>query len=250
MQVIVDELLTHYEIAGEGKLVLLLHGWGDNLKGLATLQAALASTYQVLALDLPGFGQTQAPKSAWDLDDYATFVENSLKKIEAGDTFSIVGHSNGGALAIRSLAIHKLTAEKLVLLAASGIREGRSIKLLLLKVLATVGKIATVWMPRRYRNNLRKSLYKTAGSDALVVEGMRETFDKVVRQDVQQDAAGLSLPTLLIYAENDDAVPLSDGRKYNQLIKSSELVVVPGAGHFLHLDEPQIVVTAIEGFLA
>ncbi len=249
MQIVVDGLLTQYKLAGKGKLVLLLHGWGDNSQGLAGLQASLAKDYHLAALDLPGFGQTQRPETVWNLDDYAQYLKHFLGKLELGQPYAVIGHSNGGALAIRAIALGSVQPKKLVLLAASGIRSGGSITRIILKVIAKTGDVATLWLPEHYRQGLRKSLYGAAGSDMLVVPELQETFKQTVRQDVQADAAALKLPTLLVYAANDQAVPAADGRKYNKLIKNSRLHVIEHAGHFLHTDQPAEVNSLIRDFL-
>lgn len=249
MQIVVNELLTRYETAGNGRVVLLLHGWGDSLNGMAGLQKALAGNYQVISVDLPGFGQTQAPQAAWNLDNYAEFVAAFLKKLGVQELYAVVGHSNGGALAIRAVSLGALAPQKLVLLAAAGIRTSHGGRRLLLKIIAKAGNIATIWLPERYRRALRKSLYGVAGSDMLVAPHLQETFKITVRQDVQADAAQITLPTLLIYAEDDRAVPLLDGQKYNKLIKNSTLKVLPG-GHFVHIDNAEVVRQAVGEFLA
>jgi pimeloyl-ACP methyl ester carboxylesterase len=248
MQIIVDDLLTNYQLSGKGKLVLLLHGWGDSSKGVAILNGQLSKQYRVLSVDLPGFGASQAPKSVWDLDNYSTFLSSLLTKLELPQPYAVIGHSNGGALAIRGTSLGSIKPDKLVLLAASGIRSGQQPKRLLLKVLAKTGNVATLWMPERYRAGLRSSLYGAAGSDMLVAPQLEETFKKLVRQDVQADAAKLQIPTLLIYGEDDRAVPLEDGKKYNELIKNSELKILD-AEHFVHLDQPDEVLQAIREFL-
>jgi pimeloyl-ACP methyl ester carboxylesterase len=230
-------------------LVLLLHGWGDNIKSLAHLQQTLAAHYQVLALDLPGFGGTDMPPESWDLDNYAHFVRAALEKLELGQPYAVIGHSNGGALAIRALSLKTLRPDKLVLLAASGVRTNQRGKRLLLKIIAKTGDVATLWLPERYRQALRKRLYGAAGSDLLAAPHLEETFKRTVRQDVQADAAVLDLPTLLVYAADDDAVPLADGRQYQELIKDSRLEVIQAAGHFVHLDQPAQVEALIEEFL-
>lgn len=249
MNIVVDDLLTNYQLQGKGKLVLLLHGWGDSLKGLHDLAGVLSGKYQVLALDLPGFGGTQGPKIAWDLDDYSRFVAATLKKLELPQPYAVVAHSNGGALSVRAISLGELKPAKLVLMAASGVRTNNPIKRAFIKLIAKTGNIATVWMPERYRRALRKSLYGVAGSDMLVVPELQDTFKKTVRQDVQADAAAINLPTLLIYAADDDAIPLADGKQYHSLIKDSRLEVIPGSGHFIHLDQPQKVTGLIEEFL-
>ena len=248
MNIVVDELLTHYELQGHGRSVLVLHGWGDNLLGLAGFAKDLATSYQVISLDLPGFGSTQAPAEVWDLDNYSAFVKNFLDKINL-KPYAVVGHSNGGALAIRATATATLAPQKLVLLAASGIRSGQSAKRLALKVVAKTGNAATIWLPKATRQKLRKKLYGTVGSDLLVVEHLQETFKKTVRQDVQADAAKLTIPTLLIYSDQDKAVPIADGHTYQKLIKNSQLEIITGASHFVHLDQPSKVANLIKAFL-
>jgi len=249
MQVVVNDLVTNCELSGTGSRVLLLHGWGDSIRGLHQLQTDLAEHFQVLAIDLPGFGSTEVPKSVWNLDDYGDFIAAVLKKLEFQQPYSVIGHSNGGAVAIRAIALNSLKPEKLVLIAASGIRPPRQAKRLFFAVLAKVGNAATIWMPERYRSALRKSLYKAAGSDMLVAPQLQETFKKTVRQDVQDDARTITVPTLLIFADNDPAVPSNSGQRYNELIKNSELKVIENAGHFIHIDQAEKVNELIEGFL-
>jgi len=81
MQVVVDSQLVQYAAQGKGELVLILHGWGDSSLGWRDLTAELAKKYQVIAVDLPGFGGSEAPKEAWDLSNYARFVQHFLQKI-------------------------------------------------------------------------------------------------------------------------------------------------------------------------
>ncbi len=249
MQVVVDDLITNCELAGTGKLVLLLHGWGDSLQGLSELQAALAKHYKVLAVDLPGFGSTQAPKSVWDLDDYSHFLNALLKKLDQGETYAVIGHSNGAALAIRATSLGLLKPKRMILLAAAGVRNNHNAKRFAFKVMAKTGNAATLLLPDRYRQALRKSLYAAAGSDLLVMPQLQETFKKTVRQDVQADAGKITAPTLLIYAKNDTQVPLSSGQRYHQLIADSRLEIIDDAGHFVHRDQPAKITSLIEGFL-
>jgi pimeloyl-ACP methyl ester carboxylesterase len=246
---VVDGLLTNYELSGQGKLVLLLHGWGDSSTGLRDLAAELAKQCQVLAVDLPGFGKTQMPETAWDLDNYAKFLNSLLVKLKLDQPYAVIGHSNGGALAVRAISLGEIKPTKLILMAASGVRTNNKLKRLILKFIAKTGNIATIWLPERYRRNLRKSLYGAAGSDMLVAPHLQDTFKKTVRQDVQGDAAALDLPTLLIYAANDDAIPVADGKQYHSLIGGSQLEIVADAGHFVHLDQPQKVFKLIGDFL-
>ncbi len=249
MQVVVDSLLTEYSRAGKGKTVLVLHGWGDNSKGWHQIQEKLAAQFDVVVPDLPGFGGTQPPPETWGLNEYAAFVQDFIKKIRLR-VFAIVAHSNGGAIAIRGLAKGVLQAERLVLLDSAGIRNQYKGRNKALRIITKTGKVITKPLPATVKKRLRRKVYDTVGSDMLVVENLQETFKRVVTDDVQADAAKLHMPTLIMYGEDDLDAPARYGRLFHNLIAGSKFEIVPEAGHFVHLDEPDIVLKNIEGFLA
>lgn len=248
MQIVVDQLLTSYQLSGSGKTLVLLHGWGDSSQSSAALQAQLAKHYQVLALDLPGFGGTQPPAAAWGLSHYAAFVAAVLQKLEM-KPYAIIGHSNGGAIALRGLAEGDLKAKKLVLLASAGIRNQYNGRKRVLRVAAKTGKVLTKPLPARLQQKLRSKVYKTIGSEMLVAEHMQETFKLVVTDDVRGDAARVTIPTLLIYGYDDTATPTEHGELLQAALGHSELHVIPKAGHFVYLDQPAIVTSLVEEFL-
>jgi pimeloyl-ACP methyl ester carboxylesterase len=249
MQIVVDSLLTHYEVRGEGKVVLLLPGWGDTTKSFRTLQAQLSTHYKTIALDLPGFGQTEAPKTVWGLDDYAQFIASFLGKARMTNVWAVVGHSNGGAIAIRGVSHQVIPAQRLVLMASAGIRGLHKKRLTTIRIITKAGKIITKPLPQSLQRQLRQKVYERVGSDMLVVEHLKETFKRIVAEDVREDATSLALPTLLIYGDQDGATPLSYGQEYARLVTHSTLEVIPGGTHFLQLDYPQEVANLIKRFL-
>lgn len=250
MQVIVDSLLVNYQRSGsKAKTVLLLHGWGDSLKTFAGLQKALSEDFTVVSLDLPGFGGSQAPPRAWGLQEYAELAAAFLRKITVPALYAVVGHSNGGAVAIYGLAHNILKAQKLVLLGAAGIRDQQKGRRQALNALAKTGRAATAWLPASQQQKLRQKLYTAAGSDLLTVPHMQETFKKIVNQDVQAEAAQLKLPTLLIYGQDDTETPPAYGERYQNLISGSTLEVISGSGHFVHQEQPQLIQNLVQEFL-
>jgi pimeloyl-ACP methyl ester carboxylesterase len=249
VKVVVNNLMINYSLSGQGKTVLLVHGWGDNINGLSGLIKDLSKSYQVIAIDMPGFGDSENPREPWGLSNYAGLLKDFLSKVGIRDLYAAIGHSNGGAVLLRATALPTIQPQKLVLLATAGVRTGHKTKRLMLKTLAKTGNVATIWMPERYRQGLRKSLYGAAGSDELAVPELKETFRRVVREDVQADAKKIKQSTLLIYAADDKAVPLSTGQTYNSLIKGSKLEVITHSGHFVHIDQPEQTLSLIRGFL-
>lgn len=248
MQVVVNDILTTYDKSGKGPMILLLHGWGDSGGTFKQLGAGLQSSHTVIIPDLPGFGQTEIPPKAWNLDDYAGFVQAFLVKIESSPKI-IIAHSNGGALAIRGLSQGVLETDKLVLLASAGIRDKQGLRRFSLKLIAKAGKLATFWLPVAHKQRLQKKFYGTVGSDMLVVPHLQETFKTTVRQDVQEDAKRLKLPTLLIYGSKDKATPPHYGELFKRLISGSRLEVIKDAEHFVHQDQPEKVAELIREFL-
>ncbi len=250
MQVVVNGLVVHYEVTGKGPLVLILHGWADESKNWRQVARELAKDNQVLIPDLPGFGGSERPNEPWGLDDYAKFVSDFLRKIQAGTVYAVIGHSNGGAIAVRGLANQSFTAEKLVLLASAGIRSEYKGRKAVLRYIAKIGKQFALVLPRSIQHKLRRKLYTTIGSDMLVAEGLQETFKKVVTDDIRNDAAKITVPTLLLYGDQDVSTPLRYGRMLQAAIKGSRLEVLPGAGHFVPRDAYDKTMAAIKRFLS
>jgi len=241
--------MTNYLKAGSGKrVIVMLPGWGDTSKTFASLMNDLKVDYTVLAPDLPGFGGTQAPDTAWDLDDYAAFVSAWLKKIDVKKVDGLVGHSHGGATAIYGLGNDLLKADKLILLASAGIRNQKRAQKKLFMVGAKTAKLPMMLLPARQREKLRRKFYGAAGSELLLLPHMQDTFKKIIAQDVQASASRVNVPTLLVYGSRDRATPIKDGHILNRAIRGSRLEVV-GAGHFVHQDEPEVVAKLVKNFL-
>jgi pimeloyl-ACP methyl ester carboxylesterase len=228
---------------------VVLHGWADSSAGLRGLCSSLSKHYDVIAIDLPGFGGTAAPQVAWGLNEYVAFIQHFLAKIGVKNVTSFIGHSNGGAMAIRGLAEGKLSAEKVILLASAGIRNVYKGRNRVLRVMAKTGKVFTMPLPSSVKKKIRRKVYKTIGSDMLVAEHMQETFKRVVTDDVRTDAAQLTMPVLLVYGEDDEATPVWYGEQFHELMVDSTLEILPGAGHFVHLDRPGDVEKAVKDFL-
>lgn len=249
MQVIVDDLLVSYERFGKGKkTILFLHGWADPSDTFNELITKLQDDYSIIILDLAGFGNSQHPPKPWDIPDYAKYVSGFISKTEI-TPHAIVGHSNGGAIAINAFSSDLVSAKKLILLASSGIRSIDSFKKTIYMLLAKPAKFVLLPLPKDVQKRLKKSIYQKIGSDLYAAEHMAETFKKVVNYDIQKDAKKVSVPTLLIYGDLDWITPVRHGKTLNKLISNSKMEIVHGAGHFLHQNKASEVADKIRTFL-
>jgi pimeloyl-ACP methyl ester carboxylesterase len=248
MRIIVDGLATNYEQTGSGRTLLILPGWAGKSSDWKLIGSSLSKKFEVITLDLPGFRVTESPKEPWGLDNYAVFISDFLTKINVVP-YAIIGHSNGGAISIRGVSSSALKPQKLVLLASAGIRGEYKGRNRALRMIAKTGKVFTMPLPKSTKNKIRSKVYKTIGSDMLVAEHLQDTFKKIIGDDVRQDAAKITIPTLLIYGEADEQTPVKYGELFHEAILGSTLEILPGAGHFAFQDRETDVTISIKEFL-
>jgi pimeloyl-ACP methyl ester carboxylesterase len=247
MHIAVQGIQASYTRHQNGKkTVLCLHGWGDSSESYAKLARDLKG-FDVACLDLPGFGGSEAPPNIWGLNDYIVFVADFIRELKL-DVFMVIGHANGGALAIRGLADNYFTAEKLVLLSSAGIYRPNSFRNSALRVVAKSGKLILHIMPEKAHGRVKESFTKRIGSNFMVSGQMKETFRRVVRDDVLEDAHKILQPTCLIYGDRDHATPQAYGALFADTIHDSQFHVLQGTGHFVHLEQPEEVAKIITAF--
>ncbi len=249
MNVVVNGLMTNYHKVGSGKVVVCLPGWGNTITSFSKLIEELQDNYTVLALDLPGFGGTQEPPTAWGLEDYANFVAAWLDKIGVKNVFAIIGHSYGGATAIYGVGKRVLKPKKLILLSSAGVRNKKSLRRKVIRAAAKTAKIPLKLLSSRQRNKLRRKTYEALGSDMLQLPHMEQTYKRIIGEDVQAVARSIKVPTLLVYGTKDESTPAEDGRILSTEIAGSKLEVIEGGGHFLHQEESAVVIKLTLDFL-
>ena len=246
MKVIVKGLATEYSDEGSGPTILMLHGWGDSLHSFDALVQCLGE-YRVVRLDLPGFGHTELPRGNWDVGDYARFVAEFCEKIAIKPEFAL-GHSFGGRVLIKSIANNILLPKKLVLVASAGVADREKLQNNAFAYVAKVGKLFLKPFPRSWYLNLRRELYKVSGGDYVSAGALSETFIKVIQEDLSRNASQITIPTLLVWGEDDIVTPLPEGKKLNHLIRDSHIKIFPGAGHFVHKEKSEDVAALIKEF--
>lgn len=252
MQVLINGQLVSYADEGKGKVLVLLHGWGARLSTFDELAKQLRSEYRVIRLDFPGFGGSPKPSDDWGVGEYAALTSAFLKKIGVTKVYALLGHSFGGRVIIKGVATGSLVADKVVLLNAAGPRPKDAPRRALFKVIAKIGKAVTA-MPglRGLRKGLRKKLYEAAGAtDYLNAEAMKPIFLNTVNEDLTSWLENVTLPALLLWGEGDKDVPVKTAELMQGLLPHATLVVLPEAGHFSYLDQPQAALSHIREFLA
>lgn len=219
--------------------VVMLHGWGAHIDLVWPLAKVLAPQgYRVYAFDLPGFGESDPPPEAWSVHDYVRFVLAYLDH-HGLERVYLFGHSFGGRLGLILGAEHPERIMKVVLADAAGIRTpvpiASRVRLGLYKgVRDGLKSIGMGRLSDRLRNWYNDRYGSTDFQAASGV--MRETFVRVVGEDLRDYARRVTVPTLLLWGDQDTDTPLWQGRLLEKLIPDAGLVVYVGAGHYSYLE--------------
>ncbi len=231
----INGLKIAYQVAGEGDVVLLLHGWGGEAASFQPVFEWLAHSHKVYALDLPGFGKSQVPPTAWNTSNYAQFVIAFLEKFRIRKAH-FIGHSFGGRISIIVSAEYPEKVDKLILVDSAGIKPRRTTKYYLRVGLAKIGK--SLRRCGKYGTLIADAVSVRAGSKDYQNAGdMRATLVKVVNQDLRSLLPRITASTLLIWGEDDKDTPVSFGQIMEKEIPDAGLVVLKEAGHFSYLDQ-------------
>lgn len=244
----IENIKVAYQVNGSGEPVVLLHGWGGEANSFKPVFDWLSNSYKVYAIDLPGFGLSEIPATAWDATDYARFLSAFFQKLDIVKAH-LIGHSYGGRISIVLAAEEPNLVDKLILVDSAGLIPPRKPKYYLRVIVAKIGRLFRIG--GNFGNRIAEFLLKIVGSKDYQEAGpMRATLVKSVKQDLRSLLPKIKASTLLIWGENDKDTPISSGRVMSEEIPNSELVILKDAGHFSYLDQFPQFCNVVGNFLA
>ena len=238
MKINVKDVDINYIQYGEGKDILLLHGWGQNIEMMRFLGDNFSSKFRVTILDLPGFGESGEPTYDWSISDYSDMLEIFVNKLNIKKPI-IIGHSFGGRLAIRYSSNHPI--EKLVLLGAPCIRVETKLPLYIkiLKYLKTLP----------FLDSFGEYMIKYIGSRDYNAASpiMRKVLVNTVNEDLSNYAKQIEEPTLLIWGDRDTEAPVEEAKELEKIMIDAALIILPGS-HYAYIENLQQVVNILNNF--
>ena len=239
MKIKIDNINVNYIQYGEGKDVLLLHGWGQNIQMMKPIGDNLCRNHRITIIDFPGFGESDEPLVPWTIRDYAVLVEKLVKELEIKKPV-VMGHSFGGRVAIYFSADNPI--EKLVLFGSPCIREETALPLSvrILKKLKTLPGLDK--LGEKMKKYIGSRDYKAASPI------MRQTLVNVVNEDLASYARRIEEPTLLIWGENDTEAPVEGAKKLEKIMIDAGLIILPGT-HYAYLENLGQVITILNNFI-
>jgi pimeloyl-ACP methyl ester carboxylesterase len=246
---LVKGLNINYTETGEGKTMVLLHGWGSSLQVFEKIQQYFEPNFHVIAIDLPGFGKCEEPKEVWGVEEYTQFIEEFFRVKNISNPI-LAGHSYGGRISI--LYSSRNPVLKLILLDSAGIKPSRSLEYYI-KVYSfkAARKTLPFLVGRSKAQEITEGYRKKAGStDYNNASGiMRQILVKSVNEDLKRVMPLIKAPTLLIWGENDTATPVGDGQTMEKLIPNAGLVVLKNVGHFSFIEKLHEFLIILDNFL-
>lgn len=237
---------TAYIEAGEGPDMVLLHGWGQNKEMMGQIMEHFKDRYHVYSLDFPGHGQSDLPDCAWGVPEYTEFFEDFVEQNHIANPV-IIAHSFGCRVAIRYAAKHH-DVKKMCLTGAAGIRPRQSLDA---KIRVSAYKAGKWFLKATHNEEKLRQLQASAGSeDYRNAKGiMKPTFVKVVNDDVTPVLKDVTCPVLLVWGENDTAVPLWMGQEMAKKMPDAGLAVFEHDDHWAYWHQPQRFNAVLDIFL-
>lgn len=258
----VDGRPVHVVDRGSGEAIVFVHAYPLNAAMWDYQADALAERYRVVAVDMPGFGQSPAPSdpSGVRMDHYADIIAGVVQELELAPVV-LAGCSMGGYAAFALVRRHPQILRALVLAdtrtqaddapawqrrtkTQQRIRDG-----------AALEEIAAELVPNLLGGDAqqRPELVEYVKALMLVSEpdgwvGALEAMK--TREDSISTLQAIGVPTLVVVGEQDRLTPQTEAALIQARVKDSRLVVVPGAGHLPNLEQPLAFNEALEAFLA
>lgn len=235
-----------YRKVGNGKPLLLLHGWGSSGEVLLPLAKTLSDIRCSYVIDFPGFGGSAAPGTAWSVDDFADLIQSFIEDHNLSKT-DLLAHSFGGRVTLKLCAREAVRdrIDKVLITGGAGMKPRRSPGFYLKRTLAKLLKAPFLILPpgakEKALNRLRESsLWKSLGSsDYRKLTGtMRETFVRSVSEYLEKCLPDIPHEVLLLWGSEDESVPLYQAERMEKGIERAVLVVIDRAGHYAYLDRP------------
>ncbi|OGH29011.1 MAG: hypothetical protein A3E40_00475 [Candidatus Levybacteria bacterium RIFCSPHIGHO2_12_FULL_37_9] len=224
--------------------IFILHGWTYSTeKWNPLIDLIKKNGFEVEMLNVPGL--TEKIDKPWNINDYVEWLKqkidnqkvNNLTTSNVADAIKqfnnkviLIGHSNGGRIALNFAIKHPEKLEKLILIDSAGIYRNNLVirfKRMLFKSISKVGKKFSS------SQKLKNILYKIVGESDYKNANpiMKQTMLNLINSDKSLSLNKVTVPTLIIWGENDQTTPLSDGKLMNKLIKNSKLNIVDNAKH-------------------
>lgn len=215
----------------------MLHGYLASKESFYPQIEYFSRFYRVTALDFLGFGEGGELSEPYSVSDYADWLLRALGELGIENPY-VIAHSFGGRVAVKCLSRGNCF-ERALLTGCAGIIPKRTLKYRFrVKTYRFVKKIAPRYAEKKFGSSEYRSLSPV----------MRESYKKIVNEDLREDAKKIGVPVLFVYGGKDTETPLTSAKIYQSCVRGSKLKVLENCGHFAHLENALSFNLAAEEF--
>lgn len=260
----IEGMNVHYRRTGQGDPILLLHDAGSSLHTWAAWTDSLSPDYQVISVDLPGFGLTGAhSRGSYSGFMYAGFLEKFADSLGLR-TFHLAGNGLGAQVAWFFAAEHPERIRKLMLLDAPGFEKKPANWLAWLARAPIINSILHKITPRQFVRLGLEDLYADDSlvSDSLVARhfelflrpGARKAFTDRAQVTENNPPAldfieKIACPTLILWGAEDTSISPENAYSFHKKIRGSDLKIYENTGHWPQEEMPAQSVRDVRAFL-
>lgn len=260
-QVEVNGLSFRYHRSGRGPCLVLLHGIGANLYCWRTLIPRLNQKYSVLALDLPGFGQSSKPlDGSYGLDDQVDRLRSFFAHLGIKQLY-MIGNSMGGNIALwyavrhpeqvlGTVVIAPATSPRLIPISAKNwLWLAGPMSLLTNRTAMKWAHRRTVSKKHLVNRERVEETFKTYGGEPAAIRSFLLATEAIRDRRLPQALKDIRGRVLILWGSRDRLVPRSVITELESALLKAESHVHMGGGHHLQEDEPEWVAEKIDAFL-
>jgi pimeloyl-ACP methyl ester carboxylesterase len=252
---------TYTVDAGEGAPILLIHGYGDTADGWRRVVPGLLETNRVIAIDVPPFGRSERISGCDLFDFYADYFPALLDSLEI-DSATVVGHSLGGAIALRFALANPARVARLGLVAPAGLgpkppwwwrpiagngfawRAALAIPSPLTPMLIREGMSRFLDLrlfhdSRAVRRDIRHllDLHCTTKDFGALLEAGRACIASYTGT-LLEDSKALTCPKFLVWGRHDGLVPVAEGLAFQESHPDAVVQILERCGHYPQIEMP------------
>jgi pimeloyl-ACP methyl ester carboxylesterase len=243
-EITINGLRIAFQRKGKGKALVLLHGALSDSRIWENQIDELSKHFSVIAWDNPGCGQSEDPPDSFRLKDFAGCLALFIEKLNL-DRPHILGLSFGSGLALELYHHYpiilvsayagwagslppEIVSERL----RQGIRQSALPK----------KEVVAEWIPTLFSYSVPQEVVEKTVSimSDFHPEGMRVMLYAFAEADLRETLSTINIPTLLIYGALDKRSPLNVANALHENIPSSKLVIIPGVGHEINIESPDV----------
>ena len=223
---------------GEGKDLVFFHGYLSSKEAFSAQIAYFSRFYRVTAFDFLGQGQSEGLLFPFSVEDYAVWTEGILAELGVLQP-TVIAHSFGCRVAVKMAKRRGQVFDKIILTGPAGVVFPRGIRYRIrVKAYRFMKKIA----PNFAEKHFGSAEYRTLSGV------MRESYKKIVNEDLRGDAATIENQVLIIQGNKDSVTPMREAEAYVSVMRNARISVMEG-GHFAFAENPVSFNILVEEFL-